>query len=58
MWRDREELLYDLLTRDAIFILNGEVYRLDGPFRSREQADAAAEELKSRLTETVVEHAA
>jgi hypothetical protein len=49
MWLERNELLYDLLTRDALLIRDGQLYRLDGPFESRERALEAAKELEQRL---------
>ena len=52
MWLDRNELLYDLLTRDALLIKDRQLFRLDGPFESREAAVKAAEELEERLAAT------
>lgn len=49
MWLDRNELLYDLLTRDALLINDGQIYPLDGPFESREQAEAAAIAVVGRM---------
>jgi len=49
MWQGKEELLFDLLTRDAILVWRGEVYRLDGPFESYAHALEAADELRSRM---------
>lgn len=54
MWLDRNELLYDLLTRDALLIRNGQLYRLEGPFESKERALEAAQELEDRLAEQYV----
>lgn len=50
MWH-KEQLLFDLITRDAVLMWNGQLFRLDGPFASKEQAAEAAEELKLRLIE-------
>ena len=58
MWHDKEELLFDLVTRDAILVWNGEIYRLDGPFASRTHASEAAEELKLRVSDNQVSNAA
>jgi hypothetical protein len=45
------QLFYNLLTQDALLIYNGVAHSLDGPFRSREDAERAAEELIRRLEE-------
>ena len=48
MLRD-QELFYNLVTRDALFIHGGVAYPLAGPFSSREEAERAAEALIGRL---------
>ena len=45
------EVIFDVVTRDALLILNGKIHRLDGPFQSREHAHEAAEQMKRRLAE-------
>jgi len=47
-----QQLFYNLVTRDALLICEGVAHLLDGPFNSREDAEAAASELISRLEET------
>jgi len=49
MWQDREELLFDLVTRDALLIWNGQAHRLEWPFRSLTDAEDADDELKRRM---------
>lgn len=51
MWLERDELLYDLLTRDAILIKDRQLFQLDGPFDSREQALEAAKQVETRFSE-------
>lgn len=51
MWLDRNELLYDLLTRDAILIKDRQLIQLDGPFQTREQAVEAARLVEARLAD-------
>lgn len=53
MWLDRNELLYDLLTRDAILIKDRQLIQLDGPFSSREQAVEAARLVEARLADSL-----
>jgi hypothetical protein len=51
MWLERDELLYDLLTRDAILIKDRQIFQLDGPFDSREQALEAARQVEARVAD-------
>ena len=51
MWLDRDELLYDLLTRDALLIKDRRIFQLDGPFDTREQALEAARLIEARIEE-------
>lgn len=46
-----QQLFYNLLTRDALFIYDGVAHSLEGPYQSREEAERAAEELIKRLEE-------
>ena len=45
------EVIFDVVTRDALLILKGKIHQLDGPFQSREQAHEAAEQMKRRLAQ-------
>ena len=45
------EVIFDVVTRDALLILHGKIHRLDGPFQSREHAHEAAEQVINRLAE-------
>jgi hypothetical protein len=47
------ELICDLVTRDALVVIDGKIHRLDGPFSTREDAAAAADELKLRLADLI-----
>jgi hypothetical protein len=47
------ELIFDLVTRDALVIIDGKIHRLDGPFSTREDAATAADELKLRLADPI-----
>ena len=51
MFYDTNQLLSDLITRDALLIWGSEIHRLEGPFGNREEAAAAADLLKARLSE-------
>ena len=53
MWLDRDELLYDLLTRDALLIKDRRIFQLDGPFDTREQALEAARLIEARMAESL-----
>jgi hypothetical protein len=46
-----QELFYNLVTQDALLIHGGVAHPLAGPFRSREDAERAADELIFRLRE-------
>jgi hypothetical protein len=43
------QLYYNLLKKDALLIIDGVAYTLDGPFPSREAAEAAAKSLIDAL---------
>ena len=45
------ELIFDVVTRDALLIVHGKIHQLNGPFQSREHAQEAAEQMKRRLAE-------
>jgi len=51
MWQDKNEVMFDMVTRDALLIWNGRLFRLDGPFSSLSDAERAADELKGRIAE-------
>lgn len=51
MWKDRNEVMFDMVTRDALLIWDGRLFKLEGPFESSENAGVAADELKRRLAE-------
>jgi hypothetical protein len=44
-----QQLFYNLVTRDALLIYDGVARPLEGPYQSREEAEAAAAELIQRL---------
>lgn len=44
-----DQLIFDVITRDALLIFNGAIHHLDGPFQSREQAEAAAQVVIGRM---------
>ena len=46
-----QQLFYNLVTKDALLIHNGVAHSFEGPFRSRGEAERAAEELIRRLEE-------
>lgn len=52
MWKGKDEVLFDLVTRDALLVWNGQIIKLDGPFPSLEDARRAADEFKSRVSDT------
>lgn len=47
------ELIFDVVTRDALVVIDGKIHRLDGPFGTREDAEAAADQLKLRLANPI-----
>jgi hypothetical protein len=47
------ELIFDVVTRDALVVIDGKMYRLDGPFGTREDAEAAADVLKLALADPI-----
>ena len=47
------ELIFDLVTKDALVVIDGRIHRLDGPFGTRDDAEAAADELKVRLADPI-----
>ena len=49
MWHGKVQLLFDLVTREALLIWNGGVHRLERPFPSTLNAEEAAEQLKRRV---------
>lgn len=46
---DEPKLFFNLVTRDALLILDGQAHLLEGPFSSREDAEYASEQLIGRL---------
>jgi hypothetical protein len=46
---DEPKLFFNLLTRDALLIFDGQAHLLEGPFSSREDAEYASEQLIDRL---------
>ena len=47
---DDPKLFFNLVTRDALLIFDGQAHLLEGPFLSREDAERASEELMDRIT--------
>ena len=47
---DDTKLFFNLVTRDALLIFEGQAHLLDGPFSSREDAERAGEELMERIS--------
>jgi hypothetical protein len=46
---NHNEVIFDVVTRDALLVYDGQIHRLEGPFHSREDAYNAAEEMVTRL---------
>lgn len=46
---DEPKLFFNLVTRDALLIFDGQAHLLEGPFSSREAAEYASEQLIDRL---------
>ena len=47
---DDPKLFFNLVTRDALLIFDGQAHLLEGPFLSREDAERASEELMGRIS--------
>ena len=45
------KLFFNLVTRDALLIFDGQAHLLEGPFSSREDAEYASERFMERLVE-------
>jgi hypothetical protein len=52
---DDPKLFFNLVTRDALLIFEGQAHLLEGPFSSREEAESAGEELMERISKEASE---
>jgi|EndMetStandDraft_7_1072992.scaffolds.fasta_scaffold2077459_1 hypothetical protein len=54
---DDPKLFFNLVTRDALLIFEGQAHLLEGPFSSREDAESASEQLMERISKEASETA-
>lgn len=48
---DEPKLFFNLVTRDALLIADGQAHLLEGPFSSREDAERASEQFIEHLAQ-------
>jgi hypothetical protein len=51
MMLDEPKLFFNLVTRDALLIADGQAHLLEGPFSSREDAERASEQFIEHLAQ-------